>query len=70
MEPETNGLSPQHVMARLHEIIGAIKDNKDIDVPESEIKELQRFFNERSRAFLQVARSEIKMYNARKRMHR
>ena len=59
MEPEPDCLSPQHVKARLQEIIEAIKENRDIDVPETEIRELQHFFNERSTAFLQQARRDI-----------
>lgn len=59
MEPEPDCLSSQHVKARLQEIIEAIKDNRDIDVPETEIRELQHFFNERSTAFLHAARSEL-----------
>ncbi len=70
MEPEPDCLSPQHVKARLQEIIEAIKDNRDIDVPESEIRELQHFFNERSTAFLQAARSELKMKETKKRRYK
>ncbi len=70
MEPEPDCLSPQHVKARLQEIIEAIKDNRDIDVPESEIRELQHFFNERSMAFLQAARSELKMKEHKKRRYK
>lgn len=70
MEPEPDCLSPQHVKARLQEIIEAIKDNKDIDVPESEIRELQHFFNERSMVFLQAARSERKMRETKKRRYK
>ncbi len=66
MEPELDCLSPQHVKARLQEIIEAIKDNRDIDVPESEIRELQHFFNERSTAFLQQARQKILSREKRK----
>jgi len=58
--PEPDVLSPQHVKARLQEIIEAIKDGKDISVPETEIRELQHFFNERSMVFLQQARTELK----------
>lgn len=70
MEPEPDCLSPQHVKARLQEIIEAIKENRDIDVPESEIRELQHFFNERSTAFLQAARSELKMRETKKRRYK
>ena len=66
MEPEPDGLSPQYVKARLQEIIEAINDNKDIDVSESEIRELQHFFNERSAMFLQLARQKIKLREDRK----
>jgi len=68
--PEPNCLSPQHVKARLQEIIEALKDNKDIDVPESEIRELQHFFNERSMAFLQDARSGLRQRNAARRLQK
>jgi hypothetical protein len=70
MEPEPDCLSPQHVKARLQEIIEAIKENRDIDVPESEIWELQHFFNERSTAFLQAARSELKIRETKKRRYK
>ena len=70
MEPEPDCLSPQHVKARLQEIIEALKENRDIDVPESEIRELQHFFNERSTAFLQAARSELKMKETKKRRYK
>ncbi len=70
MEPEPDCLSPQHVKVRLQEIIEAIKDDRDIDVPESEIRELQHFFNERSTAFLQAARSELKMKETKKRRYK
>jgi hypothetical protein len=70
MEPEPDCLSPQHVKARLQDIINAIQNGKDIDVPEAEIRELQHFFNERSTAFLQAARSELKMKENRKRRYK
>jgi rRNA-processing protein FCF1 len=70
MMPEPDCLSPQHVKARLQEIIEAIKDNRDIDVPETEIRELQHFFNERSAAFLHAARSELKMIETKKRRYK
>jgi hypothetical protein len=68
MEHEPDCLSPQHVKARLQEIIEAIKDGKDIDVPESEIRELQHFFNERSMVFLQTARHELRQRDAARRL--
>lgn len=70
IEPEPDCLSPQHVKARLQEIIEALKNNTDIDVPEPEIRELQRFFNKRSAVFLRAARQEIKMLETRKRIRR
>jgi hypothetical protein len=68
LDHEPDCLSPQHVKARLQEIIEAIKDNRDIDVPETEIRELQHFFNERSAAFLHAARSELRRIDAARRL--
>lgn len=68
MEPESDCLSPQHVKTRLQEIIEALKENRDIDVPEAEIRELQHFFNERSTAFLQAARHELRQSDASRRL--
>ncbi len=68
MESETDCLSPQHVKARLQDIIEALKDNRDIDVPETEIRELQHFFNERSVVFLRAARHELRQRDAARRL--